>query len=39
MYARTVVELIAQQYQTDRYTEAARSRRGRGFMRRTPVEG
>ena len=38
MYTQTVVELVVQQYQTDRRTEATRSRRGRGFLRRTPVE-
>ncbi len=39
MNAGTVVELIAQQYQTDRLSDARRARQSRSFMRRTRVEG
>lgn len=39
MYTQTIAELVAQQYQTDRRTEAARSCRRRGFLRHTRFEG
>ncbi len=39
MHSHTVVELIVQQYQTDRRIEATLSRQGRSCLRRTSVEG